>query len=208
MVKTQTRSGLKLNFLIPSKSVVFFCLALSNLLGSSPRSGVGWRSVSRLCADVESLSRDESGVIESRLISSPVWERTEDATRVSSAVLPAAVPHATSDLKTATMHSSPCLFNWFSDSPMTDVSIVPETDKTDVVSEGGTPFWSCFVVGLSAGLGGSLAFCWAAVKGVVPIFEMIFIRLKERHLWASLTRRYEGYTHCSYMLSTASLSQS
>ena len=40
--------GLKLNFLMPSSSVVFFCFALSNLLGSSTTSGVGWRVGSSL----------------------------------------------------------------------------------------------------------------------------------------------------------------
>jgi hypothetical protein len=52
-----TRLGLKLNFLMPSSSVVFFCLALSNLLGSSMRSGVGCRRASTL-APAESLSED------------------------------------------------------------------------------------------------------------------------------------------------------
>lgn len=31
----RTRFGLKLNFLMPSNNVVFFCLALSNFVGSS-----------------------------------------------------------------------------------------------------------------------------------------------------------------------------
>jgi hypothetical protein len=60
---------------------------------------------------------------------------------------------------------------------MFEVSIVPGTDKTEAVREGGVPELWAFPVGLRAGLGGSLARCCAAVNGAVPIFEMIFIRL-------------------------------
>lgn len=178
--KQPTRLGLKLNFLMPSKSVVFFCLALSNLLGSSAISGVGCRNVSTLPLAADSLSNDPSGVTGSRLRSSPGRD-LGGAARGSSIVFPAAVPHATNDRNTAARHSKPCLFSWFSDKPMTDVSMVPETDNVDVIRDGVAPaFWLLFV-GLRAGLGGSLALCCAAVNGVVPILEMIFMRLKPCH---------------------------
>lgn len=67
-----TRFGLKLNFLIPSSKVVFFCFAFSNLAGSSTMSGVDCRKASALPVDIDSLSRDESGVMESWPVSSPV----------------------------------------------------------------------------------------------------------------------------------------
>jgi hypothetical protein len=66
--------------------------------------------------------------------------------------------------------------SWFSDKPITDVSIVPETERAEVLKEGGTVPW-CFTVGLSAGLGGSFAFGGAAAKGILPILEIIFMRL-------------------------------
>jgi hypothetical protein len=55
--------------------------------------------------------------------------------------------------------------------------MVPETDKAEVLRDGGTPPWF-LTVGLSAGLGGSFGFGGtAAAKGMLPILEMIFIRL-------------------------------
>jgi hypothetical protein len=61
-------------------------------------------------------------------------------------------------------------------SPIVDVSIEPETDNEYALREGGT-LWRSLVEGVNAGLEGSLALFWAAVKGIVPIFDMIFIKL-------------------------------
>lgn len=58
--------------------------------------------------------------------------------------------------------------------------MMPEIVKADVLSDGGIPGFWCLPVGLRAGLGGSFIRC-AAVKGVVPILEMMFMILFGSH---------------------------
>ncbi len=134
-----TLFGLKLNFFIPSSNVVFFCFALSNLVGSSASSGVGPLVTSAPPGD--NFSTEKSGVIVSRRDSSACG-RVVGSIGCSGV----AVPHATNDLRTATRHSRPCLRSCASELPIVDVSTFPGTDIAAVLNEGGTwcPCW-CFV---------------------------------------------------------------
>src|SRR5260221_7583423 len=97
---SRTRLGLELNFLIPSRSVDFFCLALSKRDGSSFKSGVVAFNLnaSTLPAIVDSRSRLFSNVAGSRLNSS-VCER-DGVGPPSSGPLFIAVPQVTRDLNT------------------------------------------------------------------------------------------------------------
>ena len=103
-----TRLGLKLNFLIPSRMVVFFCLALSNRPGSSKISGVDCLAVSK--GKLDTLSLDSAGVPRP---SSLVLDlrATSEADRLEAIPGEAPVPQVTRDLRTVTKHSRPCLLS-------------------------------------------------------------------------------------------------
>jgi hypothetical protein len=166
---------LKLNFLIPSKSVVFFCLALSNRLGSSKISGVDCLVVSRGKFDI--LSLGSAGV---RGTSSLVLDlrATSEADKLEAIPEEAPVLHVTRDLRTATKHSMPCLLSWASERPIVDESTEPGTERAVVVSEGGMELELCLLfAGVRAGLEGSLPFGCGPVVCEVPNFEMMVMRL-------------------------------
>lgn len=158
---SHTRLGLKLNFLMPSRRVVFFCFALSNFVGSSETgSGVGILLDSERLGAADNLSIEFSGVIVSARTSSPgtVGGRLPGSPGDSVFGL-LAVPHTTSDFRTATRHSKLCLRNLGSESPRPELSMVPETANALVLSAGATEFEWFFEVGCKAGLVGSWPFC-------------------------------------------------
>ena len=176
-----TRFGLKLNFLMPSSSVVFLCFAVSNLLGSSVKSGVGCLNVSELPAvAVDIRSTELSGVIESRRTSSLLrCARDAEADAADSTVdFGAVVPHATSERRTVTRHSKPCRFSWASEWPMFDVSMLPAMDIACVLSAGGTLPCEPFCGAMPGLGGGSLPLPGSLGADVEPILEMMFIRLQ------------------------------
>lgn len=172
-----TRFGLKLNFRIPSSNVVFFCFALSNLPGSSLFSGVAVLETSAT-EEGSGLSRAVSEDPLSNLTSSEGRGCVLGFTIGSATVLPAWVPHTTSDRKTATKHSKLCRFRLPSDRPEVLVSGAPGPGSALVVSDGGRAVRLDRWEGCKEGLVGSEIFSLGAEKCDVPNFEMIFIRLK------------------------------
>ena len=175
-----TRLGLKLNFLIPSSSVVFLCFALSNLLGSSETSGVGCRLSLALSGGLLSLSRDRDG--------SGVTVSSRDSSgggtllRVSPGLSlgpPAdeVVPHVTKDFNTPTRHSRLCLLNCGSVRPRPDVSSDPGTDSAFVFNAGGITPECAFEPGAWLGLVGSWFFAGVCVIGADPNFDTMLMKL-------------------------------
>jgi hypothetical protein len=166
---------LKLNFLIPSNSVVFFCLALSNRVGSSWISGVDCLVVSRGKFDILSLDSAEIPCPSSLALG---LRATSEVDKVEVIPEEAPVPHVTRDLRIVTKHSMLCLLSWGSESPIVDKSTEPGTERALVVKEGGTVPGPCLLlVGVRAGLDGSLALGCGPEVCEVPSLEIIVMRL-------------------------------
>jgi hypothetical protein len=175
---------------MPSRSVVFFCFAVSNLDGSSASSGVDCLSNSTLPLATDNRSDDpsETSVFRRSLIT------LNRSPAMSAADLPVVVPQATRDFKTATKHSKPCLRSCCSDRPMFEVSKEPETLSVLVFSGGGRLLFCAFEVGPTDGLMGSACLGCVEAEGRVPSLEMIFMRLLKRSVE---TYSRKETAHCS-----------
>lgn len=158
--------------------MVFFCLALSNRPGSSKISGVDCLVVSRGKPDTLSL-----GSRETRGPSSLVLDlrASSEADKLEEIPEEAPVLHVIRDLRTAIMHSIPCLLSWASERPIVDESTEPGTERAVVVNEGGKEAELCLLfVGVRAGLEGSLPLGCGPVVCEVPNFEIMVMRLGGR----------------------------
>lgn len=154
--------------------MVFFCLALSNRLGSSKISGVDCL-VSRGRFGILSLGSAGVRGISSLVLALRAISETDKLEAIPEE---APVLHVTRDLRTAARHSMPCLLSWTSERPIVDESTEPGTERAVVVNEGGREAELCLLlVGVRAGLEGSLPLCCGPVVCEVPSFEMMVMRL-------------------------------
>jgi hypothetical protein len=161
---------------MPSRSIVFFCLALSKILGSSKISGVGCRVSTPGGAVSRSRDCDASGVIvsgrDSLIFVDPV------SPLLSVVVFPEVIPHATRDRNTATKHSKPSFRSCCSVYTGEEVSWAPVSVAALVLRDGGMSILCGLGVVVTIGLDGSLPFCGAELdKAFVPILVIMFIRL-------------------------------
>src|SRR6266404_144975 len=137
--------GFWLNRLMPSITVVFFCFALSNLLGSSTMSGVP----PLVTSGIGSRSRDaDASSMDALLLGS-----SDDV------LFP--VPQATRERRMEARHSRPCRRSCASDWPSAAGSAAIGLLRATVLREGAT-FAFCSFVGCCGMLLATSVFFWPA----------------------------------------------
>jgi hypothetical protein len=160
----RTFFGFWLNRLIPSIKVVFFCLALSNLLGSSTMSGVVPLATSG--SGSRSSDADASGMGALLLGSS------------DDVLFP--VPQATRERRMEARHSSPCRRSCASDWPSAAGSTACGVLRAVVLRDGATFAFCSFVDCCGMWLAAASAFFWPAMVVCVLLllsFVMTLTRL-------------------------------
>jgi hypothetical protein len=169
----RTLFGLKLNRLIPSRRIVFRCLALAKRSGSSGRSGVvtldgSWDEIDGVSRSEEVLGFPSE---EARGFELPGSDAVTGSARTP---FSAVVPHATRDLSTETRHSRAWRLMVASlDEPFAGSVAVA---SADVLREGGTALLLAFKLWPDVGLVKSPLF--PVVCGcTLEIFETMLIKL-------------------------------